>query len=105
MIITDWKTLEPIVNKDGILAQRIYDKSEGQIIHMALSAGASLKPHKTPVNVAFYVLDGTLTIEIGEERSACTAGNMIESPLGIPHALYNESNADVHLLVMKLPKP
>ncbi len=105
MKITEWKTLEPNVNKDGILAQRIYDKSEGQIIHMTLSAGATLKPHKTPVNVAFYILEGTATIEIGDERSACTAGNIIESPLGIPHALYNETTEDVHLLVMKLPKP
>jgi hypothetical protein len=30
---------------------------------------------------------------------------LIDSPKGIPHCLYNESNADFRVLVVKTPSP
>jgi len=105
MINRIWKDIEPIHDKNGVTGRKIYDKLEGQIIHMTVQAGSTLPPHKTPVNVAFYVLEGELTIEIGEERLVCPAGTLVESPMQIPHALINQTEAVARLLVMKLPKP
>ncbi len=96
---------EPIIAKDGIEAHRIYDMPEGQIIHISLEPGAGLKPHITPVNVVFYILDGVAEIEIGTESKYFERDNLIESPKDIPHAVYNKSDRPVRMLVMKLPKP
>lgn len=105
MISRNWTKLDAVVDKDGIHATRIYDLPEGQIMHLKLSAGAGLKPHKTPVNVAFYILEGEATVEIGDERVAYAKDTIIESPRDIPHAIYNETDSDVRLLVIKMPKP
>jgi len=93
------------MDKDGIHATRLYDLPEGQIMHLRLSAGAGLKPHKTPVNVAFYILEGEATVEIGNESVDFPADTIIESPRDIPHSIYNNSEQDVRLLVIKMPKP
>jgi len=93
------------MSKDGVTATRLYDMEEGQIIHLRLDAGSHLKPHATPVNVVFYVLEGDPTIEIGEERISFPAGTLIESPRDVIHCIYNYSECPVRILIMKLPRP
>lgn len=100
-----WKDIEPIHDKNGVIGRKIYDLPEGQIIHMTVQAGSTLPAHKTPVNVAFYVLEGYLTIVIGEEEKLCPAGTLVESPRQIPHALINRTDEIARLLVIKMPKP
>jgi quercetin dioxygenase-like cupin family protein len=67
--------------------------------------GASLKAHKTPVNVVFYVLEGTATLEIGDEKQSYPKDTTIDSPKDIPHAVMNEGDTNLRLLVIKMPKP
>ncbi len=100
-----YRGVDPLMQKDGIEAHRIYDMSEGQIIHITLDPGAGLKPHKTPVNVVFYILEGTAEIGIGGEVQSFQPDSLIESPKDIPHSVYNKSEQNLRLLVMKLPKP
>jgi len=98
-------TTTPLLNKDGLLAHRLYDHPEAQIIHMSLEPLSVVKPHTTPVNVAFYILSGVVEIEIGDERKHFSANTLVESPKDIPHAIYNNGDEIATLLVMKLPKP
>ncbi len=105
MISRKYITEPLIVNRNGINACRIYDKKEGEIIHIKLEPNSSLPAHKTPVDVAFYILEGELLIEIGEEREKFCADTIIESPKDIPHALFNESNQIARVMVIKMPKP
>jgi len=74
-------------------------------MHLSLEAGESLKPHITPVDVAFYVLEGEPSILIGEERVQAKKDDIIESPKDVVHCIYNETDEVVRVLVMKLPKP
>jgi quercetin dioxygenase-like cupin family protein len=37
--------------------RKLYDNPAAQIMHMTLKPGESLKPHKTPVDAVFYVLE------------------------------------------------
>ncbi len=97
--------LDPFMQKDGISAHRLYDMTEGQIIHITLEPGAGLKPHITPVNVVFYILEGIADIGIDEEMKSFPPDTLIESPKDIPHAVYNNGDSNLRLLVMKLPKP
>jgi mannose-6-phosphate isomerase-like protein (cupin superfamily) len=59
----------------------------------------------TPVDVFFYVLEGTGVVEIGSERSEVTKDTLVESPARIPHRWINESMAVFRVLVVKVPKP
>lgn len=101
----NWKDLDPVVNANGIHGTKIYVAKEGEIVHLGLAPGAILKAHKTPVNVAFYVLEGIATLEIGAERQSFPKDTIIESPKDIPHAVVNEADVNLRLLVIKMPKP
>ena len=89
----------------GINAYKLYDKDHALIMHLHLKPGESLKPHITPVDVAFYVLEGSPTIMVENKKVQARKDDIVESPKDIVHCIYNETDSDVRVLVMKLPKP
>ena len=105
MKIKNYKNQENVANPHGIQSTKLYDKDHALIMHLLLKAGESLKPHITPVDVAFYVVEGSPTILVGEEKIQVGKDDIIESPKDIVHCIYNETENDVRVLVMKLPKP
>ncbi|HAH59526.1 MAG: cupin domain-containing protein [Lentimicrobiaceae bacterium] len=85
--------------------RQMYNQDSAQAMLMALKPGESLKPHKTPVDVFFFILEGTPTIHIGEESEVCIPDSLIESPANIVHYISNESAALARILVVKAPRP
>ena len=83
----------------------LYDKESAQVLHITLQPGESLKPHVTPVDVCFYVLQGEGIVEIGEEKETAAADTVIESPKDIVHCWYNEAESPLRILVIKAPRP
>jgi quercetin dioxygenase-like cupin family protein len=75
------------------------------VVMITLKPGESLKRHMTPVDVIFYVLEGTGTVEIGEERATVGKDTLIESPARIPHRWINDSGSVFRVLVIKVPRP
>lgn len=97
---------EPVrENPHGIDVRKLYDYPSAQIMHMTLKPGESLKPHRTPVDVAFYVLEGTPTIHIGGESIPQIKDTLIESPADLVHYISNESLHVARILVIKAPRP
>jgi quercetin dioxygenase-like cupin family protein len=92
-------------NPHHVDARKIYESPHAMAVVITLQPGESLKKHITPVDVFFYVLEGTGTVEIGNERTSCTKDMLIESPAKVPHRWTNESNAIFRVLVVKVPKP
>lgn len=87
--------------KTGVL----YSTEHATAVHITLQAGERLKPHITPVDVFFYILEGTPTIEIGDEKQAVATDHLVESPANIKHCIYNESDRIARILVVKAPRP
>ncbi|MCD6112300.1 MAG: cupin domain-containing protein [Bacteroidales bacterium] len=83
----------------------IYDNNSAQASHLTLQPGESLKPHITPVDVFFYILEGTPEIMVGDEKQVVEQDCLVESPKDIPHCIYNNSDKVVRVLVVKAPKP
>lgn len=105
MKISSYKNLNDAPNPHGIQSKKLYDSDHAIIMHLLLKAGEALKPHVTPVDVAFYVLEGAPSILIGEEKVQVKKDDIIESPKDIVHCIYNDTDADARVMVMKLPKP
>jgi len=105
MISRNYRKSSPAQTPHGIQAAKMYDSDNAIIMHLLLHPGESLKPHITPVDVAFYVLEGIPTIMVGEETLEFKKDDLIESPKDIPHCIYNKSNENVRVLVIKVPKP
>jgi mannose-6-phosphate isomerase-like protein (cupin superfamily) len=102
VIISDIPKTE---NPHGIEAKKIHENDHVQVVHMTLQPGEKLKKHTTPVDVFFYILEGTCTVEIGDEIQTVTKDTLVDSPARIPHGLQNNSNSILRLLVVKTPRP
>ena len=96
---------EPRKNPHNVDARKLYDSEHAMATHILLKPGEQLKRHITPVDVFFYVLEGKGVIEIGEETQTVEKDTIIDSPAKIPHCWYNESNSELRVLVVKVPRP
>lgn len=92
-------------NPHGVEVKQLYNHTDAQVMHIALQPGESLKPHKTPVDVFFYVLEGNPTIFIGEESFEAEKDTLIESPKEIVHYISNQTQKLARILVVKTPNP
>jgi mannose-6-phosphate isomerase-like protein (cupin superfamily) len=52
----------------------------------------------------FYVLEGAAVIEVDSTRHTLAAGQGLHVPPGAAHQFRNESDSDVHFLVVSVPK-
>lgn len=104
MIIKSVKDLQVQENPHGVDVRQMYNHDNAQAMHMTLNPGQSLKPHITPVDVFFYVLEGTPDIQVGDEKITVEKDSSVESPKDIVHCISNKSNSIARILVVKAPK-
>lgn len=51
----------------------------------------------------FYILEGEITFQIGEERVVATSGMFANMPVGTPHSFKNESSRSARMLISVAP--
>lgn len=51
----------------------------------------------------FYMLAGQAILIVEGQRVSLTAGQGLEIPPGVPHQFRNESDSEVHFLVVSMP--
>jgi len=105
MIINSVKETNAHENPHQVDVRRLYDHDNAQVMHMTLQPGQSLKPHITPVDVFFYILEGDVDVLVGDETVTVGKDNLVESPKDIIHCLSNNSGSIARILVVKSPKP
>ena len=105
MIIISSESVSAHENPHQVDVRRLYDHDNAQVMHMTLQPGQSLKPHTTPVDVFFYILEGMVDVTVGEETIKVGSDNLVESPKDIVHCLANTSDGVARILVVKAPKP
>ncbi|HEB31537.1 MAG TPA: cupin domain-containing protein [Spirochaetes bacterium] len=105
MITKKLSEVEIMDNAHDVDARNLYNTDEAMITVITLNPGQSLKRHVTPVDVVFYVLEGTGIVEIGDEKMEITKDTLVESPKDIVHCWYNESSKSLRFMVVKAPKP
>lgn len=75
------------------------------VIQERVPPGKSERKHyHTKARQFFYILQGTATLEVGDETATLNAREGIEIPPAIPHRLRNESHEDLVFLVISAPK-
>ena len=83
---------------------RLLDEADLSVIQERVPPGAAETRHMhSQARQFFYVLSGTATIEVGEERIAVAAGQGLHVPSGVAHRFVNGSREDVHFLVISAP--
>ena len=70
----------------------------------AISAEAKGPPlHHHDFDEAFYVLDGELTFQLGDDVFTRGPGEIAFAPRGVPHAFANHSGAAARMLLVCTP--
>jgi mannose-6-phosphate isomerase-like protein (cupin superfamily) len=67
-----------------------------------LTAGPHLHVH-TQEDEMFFVLDGVLTVQIGDELHDLAAGGIAWGARGIPHAFANRTKDPARVMIMSIP--
>jgi mannose-6-phosphate isomerase-like protein (cupin superfamily) len=91
-----------VKNPHNVDLRKIYDSPSTAVVIITLKPGESLKKHVTPVDVLFYVLEGTVVVEIGDERQGVGEDSLVESPAMIAHTLHNESKSVCRVMLVKM---
>jgi quercetin dioxygenase-like cupin family protein len=60
-------------------------------------------PHTSREEEGFYVLDGEITIFIGDQRLIASAGLFANMPVGTPHSFKNQSGKPARMLILVVP--
>ena len=89
----------------GVLARTMYSAPEAAILHIAVQPGSFIKPHVSPVDMEFFVLEGRGSFTLGEESTEAGAGSLLPSPRGVPHGLKNAGPGVLRVLAIKNPRP
>jgi len=105
MNILELAKVSPMKNAHGVDARKVFDSEHALAVVLKLEPGECLKRHITPVDVFFYVLEGKGIVEVGDEKQEVGPDTIIESPARILHCWYNESDAPLRVLVVKVPRP
>jgi len=102
MKITDVTKLVSVKNPHNVDVRKVFEAPDTSAVVITLKPGEALKKHITPVDVFFYVLEGTGVVEIGNELQSVGKDCVIESPAMIAHTWKNESKAVFRVLVVKM---
>jgi mannose-6-phosphate isomerase-like protein (cupin superfamily) len=92
-------------NKHGVSMRPLHSTEHVTASMLTLQPGEALKLHPTPVDILFYVLEGSGIAEIGDEREPVEKDMLIDCPAQIPHRLVNEGEGVFRFLAIKTPRP
>lgn len=51
----------------------------------------------------FYILEGEITFQFGDDRVVASPGMFLNMPIGVPHSFKNESDAPAKMLISVAP--
>lgn len=102
MKITEFAETASVKNPHNVDLRKLFESPSTTVVIITMKPGESLKKHVTPVDVLFYVLEGTVVVEIGDEQQSAGKDSLVESPAMIPHTLHNESKAMCRVMLIKM---
>jgi len=82
-------------------AAELLKTEDTHAIMMTLNPGDFIEKHTAGMNVSFFLAEGTLDFEYGDEVEKITAGTMVEGDKTTLHGFKNNSDAKVKILVIK----
>jgi len=90
-------------NPDKISREMIDDKPEMRIALMCLEPGQKLNPHKAPMRLMMYVVEGSGTFTVGEEKISADEKTCIPCDPMVEHG-FNADKGE-RLVVMAVVTP
>ena len=71
----------------GVVSKQVLKNEAGNITLFSFDKGEGLSEHSTPFDALVEVLEGTVEITIGGEKSVLSEGQSVILPATVPHAV------------------
>src|SRR5712692_6354506 len=93
----------------GFRRATFVDRAMGSV-HMGvgvcfLASGGGIQPHVHSFEESFYILEGSVTAQIGDKTYELGPGNFGLIRTGVPHAWRNANGQSARWLEMQAPQP
>ena len=85
----------------GIASRVLAKTSCGNVTLFVFDAGQGLEEHTSPFDAIVMVLEGSLTLTIGDTGVRATPGTIVRMPGGVPHALDAPEPARMLLVMLR----
>ena len=97
--------LKKLINfkPNSISREMLSDKPEMRIALMCLKAGQKLEPHKAPLRLMMYCVQGKGTVTVGEEKSVVDEKTCILCDPNIPHGFAADQGDDLVIIAVVTP--
>ena len=79
------------------------EETNGQIAVVYLGGGGRPPLHKHDFDETFYIAEGEITFQLGDEVVTCRAGEIAVAPRGVPHTYANLSGAPARVFIVITP--
>lgn len=103
MEIIKMDEIEGSENKRGVVAKGLLKNDNVQVMNLVLEPGDVVPEHAVPVNVFFYIVEGTGTLQIGDEEAVVEAKDIIPCPPDTTMSL--EANQGEKFVVLNVKTP
>lgn len=90
-------------NQNKISREMLFDSPEMRIALMCLEAGQKLEPHKAPLRLLMYVVEGSGTFTVGDKKIVANEKTCIPCDPMVPHG-FSADKGD-KLVVMAVVTP
>jgi quercetin dioxygenase-like cupin family protein len=94
---------------DGLARQPLVDRAAGSphqaLTHFELAPGGRIERHVHAFEEAFYVLEGTLEVEVAGHREELQAHDYVWIEVGVGHELANRGSEPARWLEVSAPAP
>jgi len=85
----------------GIASRILAKTAGGNLTLFAFDAGQGLTEHTSPFDALVMVLEGSLTLTIGDARVNATPGTVVRMPADLPHAVDAPEAARMLLIMLR----
>jgi quercetin dioxygenase-like cupin family protein len=101
---TEGRTIAVVGDVYRFLATGEDTKGNYALWEAVVPPGGGPPPHVHSREVeGFYILEGEITLHVGDERILAKAGMFANMPVGTPHSFRNESSNPARMLILVAP--
>ena len=100
------ETLYKFQNSSSKLVEKIVDDDFSVIAHVILAKGDVVPEHNSNSNTYFVIVQGTMTLRLGEEKTKLyEKGSIINIPYNVKMNIINDSKDILEFFIFKAPNP
>jgi quercetin dioxygenase-like cupin family protein len=81
----------------------LYKNQSLQVLQFDLQPGESLGPKILPCDMLYYIVEGSPTIRVADDKMIGTKGMLVECPAHLVHSFSSNVGDSIQVLAIKVP--